>query len=159
MYKANPEIQGKVEEILKDPDTKDWIDTIGSESARINYIKHLAEYLIHRKSTVQNLVANFKKDENKEIKSVQSFVNEMLKRLAPGTVANYVSAIKSRMQYDGIPFTRSVKIPNRDDSFWNMDDVIKNTPRILEHYICTNVLKEELNNLYEDYISQLEKSK
>ncbi len=113
MYKANPDIQDKVEEILKDPDTKDWVETIGSESAKINYQKHLAEYLIYRKSTVQNLVKNFKKDENKEIKSVQSFVNEMLKRLAPGTVANYVSAVKSRMQYDGIPFTRSVKIPNR----------------------------------------------
>ena len=35
------------------------------------------------------------------------------KRLASGTVANYVSAIKNRMQYDGIPFIRNVKIPNR----------------------------------------------
>ena len=113
MYKANLDIQNKVEEILEDPDTKDWIDTIGSESARINYIKHLAEYLLYKKSTISELVANFKKDENNEIKNVQSFANHMLKRLASGTVANYVSAIKSRMQYDGIPFTRSVKIPHR----------------------------------------------
>ena len=113
MFKANPEIQKKVDEIFKDSDTVDWIATITSESAKINYQKHLAEYLIYRKSTIKKLVSNFKKDENKEIKNVQAFVNEMLKRLASGTVANYVSAIKSRMQYDGIPFTRSVKIPHR----------------------------------------------
>ncbi len=113
MFKANPEIKKKVEEIRKDPDTVDWIATIASESAKINYEKNLAEYLIYRKLTIPKLVASFKKDENKEIKNVQAFANEMLKRLAGGTVANYVSAIKSRMQYDGIPFTRSIKIPHR----------------------------------------------
>lgn len=113
MFKANIQIQEKVIEILKDPDTKEWIETIDSESARINYQKHLAEYLLYRKSTVQNLIKNFKKDENKEIKNLQAFANQMLKRLAPGTVANYVAAIKNRMQYDGIPFTRNIKIPNR----------------------------------------------
>ncbi len=113
MFKANPQIQEKVVEILKDPDTKEWMETIDSESARINYQKHLAEYLLYRKSTVQNLIKNFKKDENKEIKNLQAFANQMLKRLAPGTVANYVAAIKNRMQYDGIPFTRNIKIPNR----------------------------------------------
>jgi integrase len=113
VFKANPEIQKKVDEILQDSDTADWITTITSESAKINYQKHLAEYLIYRKLTISKLVANFKEDENKEIKNVQSFANEMLTRLAPGTVANYVSAIKSRMQYDSIPFTRSIKIPNR----------------------------------------------
>lgn len=113
MYKANLEIQDKVEEILQDSDTINWIATIGSESAQINYRKHLSEYLIYRKSTIQNLVACFKEDENKEIKNVQAFVNHMLQKLAPATVANYVSAIKSRMQYDSIPFTRNVKIPNR----------------------------------------------
>jgi len=113
VFKANPEIQKKVKEIRKDSDTVDWIATISSESARINYEKHLAEYLIYRKSTIQKLVTSFKKDENKEIKNVQSFANQMLKRLVGGTVANYVSAIKSRMQYDSIPFTRNIKILNR----------------------------------------------
>lgn len=113
MYKANLDIQRKVEEILQDPDTVNWIETIGSESAQINYQKHLSEYLLYRKLTIQNLVACFKEDENKEIKNVQAFVNQMLQKLAPATVANYVSAIKSRMQYDSIPFTRNVKIPNR----------------------------------------------
>jgi len=113
VFKPNLEIQKKVEEILKDPDTVDWIKTISSESAKINYQKHLSEYLIYRKLTIQNLVASFKKDENKEIKNVQSFANQMLERLVGGTVANYVSAIKSRMQYDSIPFTRNIKIPNR----------------------------------------------
>jgi len=113
VFKANLELQKKVQEILQDPDTVDWIATIRSESAQINYQKHLAEYCLHINSTIQDLVASFKKDENKEIKNVQSFVNQMLKkRLASGTVANYVSAIKNRMQYDGIPFIRNVKIPN-----------------------------------------------
>jgi len=113
VFTANPQLQEKVIEILKDPDTKEWTETIDSESARINYRKHLAEYLLYRKLTVQNLIKNFKKDENKEIKNLQAFANQMLKRLAPGTVANYVAAIKNRMQYDGIPFTRNIKIPNR----------------------------------------------
>ncbi len=113
MFKADPQIREKVIEILKDSDTKEWTETIDSESARINYQKHLAEYLLYRKSTIQNLIKNFKKDENKEIKNLQAFANQMLKRLAPGTVANYVAAIKNRMQYDGIPFTRNIKIPNR----------------------------------------------
>ena len=81
MFLANPEIQKKVEEILQDPDTKDWNETISSESARINYRKHLAEYLLWRKLTIKKLVASFKKDENKEIKNVQAFANQMLKRL------------------------------------------------------------------------------
>ena len=113
MFTANLEIQKKVDEILKDSDTKEWIETIDSESARVNYQKHLAEYLIYRKSTIQNLIKNFKKDENKETKNIQAFANHMLKRLAPGTVANYVAAIKNRIQYDSIPFTRNIKIPNR----------------------------------------------
>jgi len=113
VFKANLAIQKKVEEIIKDDDTREWIETIDSESAKINYQKHLAEYLLDRKLTIQKLVSNFKKNEIDEIKKVQAFVNQMLKRLAPGTVANYVSAIKSRMQYDGIQFTRNIKIPNR----------------------------------------------
>jgi len=113
VFKANLEIQNKVKELLNDPDTVDWIATISSESARTNYQKNLAEYLLYRKLTIQNLVANFKEDENREIKNVQSFANHMLERLTGGTVANYVSAIKNRMQYDSIPFTRTIKIPNR----------------------------------------------
>jgi len=115
VYKPNLEIQKKVEEILKDTDTKDWLATISSESAKINYSKHLAEYLLYRKTNITELVNYFKKDEIGEIKKVQNFVNYMLneKKLAPGTVANYASVVKNRMQYDGIPFTRNVKIPNR----------------------------------------------
>ena len=113
MFKANPEIQKKVEELRKDRDTVDWIATISSESAKINYEKHLAEYLIYRKLPIQKLISNFKKDENTECKYVQSFANHMLERLSGATVANYVSAIKNRVQYDSIPFTRTIKIPNR----------------------------------------------
>lgn len=113
MFKANLQIQDKVNEILKDSDTKEWVETIGSESARTNYPKHLAEYLLYRKVTIKTLVQNFKEDENKEIKNLQAFANHMLKKLAPGTVANYIAVVKNRMQYDGVPFTRNVKIQNR----------------------------------------------
>jgi len=71
MFKANPLINEKVTEILNDPDTKEWVETINSESARINYRKHLAEYLLYRKTTIQNLIKNFKKDENNEIKKFE----------------------------------------------------------------------------------------
>ena len=80
MFKANPQIQEKVIEILKDSDTKEWTETIDSESARINYQKHLAEYLLYRKSTIQNLIKNFKKDEIKEIKKVQAPWHSIIKR-------------------------------------------------------------------------------
>jgi len=75
--------------------------------------------------------SNFKKDENKEIKNVQSFANQMLKRLVGGTVANYVSAIKSRMQYDSIPFTRNIKIPNRTHHPTVENEVIPTKDQIL----------------------------
>ncbi|MCV0366406.1 MAG: hypothetical protein K5798_03950 [Nitrosopumilus sp.] len=131
MFKANPEIKQKVDEIQQDPDTVNWCITIGSENAKINYQKHLAEYLIYRNLTIQDLVSNFKKDENDEIKNVQSFANQMLKRLAPGTVANYVAAIKSRMHYDGIPFTRSIKIKNRTHHPTVENEVVPTKDQIL----------------------------
>jgi len=37
----------------------------------------------------------------------------MLKKLAPSTVANYVSAIKSRLQYDSLSFARDIRVKNR----------------------------------------------
>lgn len=83
MFTANPQIQEKVIEILKDPDTKEWTETIDSESARINYQKHLAEYLLYRKSTVQNLIKNFKKDENKETNYARVLIIDSQKNMKP----------------------------------------------------------------------------
>ncbi|MGI0064279.1 MAG: hypothetical protein ACREAL_05345, partial [Nitrosopumilaceae archaeon] len=99
MVKANKQLLVKLEEILQDNDTKEWVNTIGSESARLNYPKHVAEYLLHRNIPIKKLIKNFKTSEIQETKKVQEFVNYMLKRLAPSSVANYVSAIKSRLQY------------------------------------------------------------
>lgn len=113
MFKANLEIKAKAEEILKDRDTKEWLVTIGSDSARINYHKHVAEYLLYRKLSIQQLISNFKNDQLKETKKLQEFINQMLKTKAPGSVANYDSAIKSRLRYDGITLTRKIIIPNR----------------------------------------------
>lgn len=131
MFEANLAIQEKVKEILTDSDTKEWIETIDSESAKINYQKHLAEYLLDRQLTINDLVRNFKKDEISEIKRVQAFVNKMIKRLAPGTVANYVSAIKSRMQYDGIQFIKNVKILNRTRHPTVEDEVVPTKDQII----------------------------
>jgi len=131
VFKANLAIQEKVKEILTDSDTKEWIETIDSESAKINYQKHLAEYLLDRQLTINELVRNFKKDEIFEIKRVQAFVNKMIKRLAPGTVANYVSAIKSRMQYDGIQFIKNVKILNRTRHPTVEDEVVPTKDQII----------------------------
>ena len=62
--KANPEINAKVKEILTDEDTLQWVKTIGSESAQINYQKHLAEYLVYRNLTIIQLIDSFKKNQN-----------------------------------------------------------------------------------------------
>jgi len=113
MFKPNIELMAKAEEILKDRDTKEWLDTIDSDSAQINYQKHVAEYLLFRKQTIQQLISNFKKKKLNETKKVQEFVNFMLKKLAPSTVANYVSAIKSRLQYDSLSFARDIRVKNR----------------------------------------------
>jgi len=110
---TNQVLLSSLEEILKDRDTKEWVETIASESARLNYPKHVAEYLLYRKITIKRLITNFRKDQIKETKKVQEFVNFMLKKLAASTVANYVSAIKSRIKYDGIQLTRDIRIPNR----------------------------------------------
>ncbi len=113
MVQANQALLLKLEEILKDRDTKEWVETIASESARLNYPKHVAEYLLNRKITIKRLITNFNRDQIKETKKVQEFVNLMLKKLAASTVANYVSAIKSRIKYDGIQLIRDIRIPNR----------------------------------------------
>ena len=109
----NVDLNAKVKELMEDSDTAVWIQTIGSESARISYQKHIAEYLAHRNLTIQQLIESFKKDQNFEIKKLQEFVILLQRRIAPSSSANYYSAIKSRMKYDLIPFVRDVKIPNR----------------------------------------------
>lgn len=116
--KSNIAIKQKVGEILADKDTKEWSITLGSESSRLNYPKHIAEYLVYRNLTIQQLRKNFKKSPIKEIKKVQEFVNFLLNRtepkpLQPSSVGNYISAIKSRMKYDGIQLVREVKIQDR----------------------------------------------
>jgi site-specific recombinase XerD len=82
-------------------------------SAQINYKKHLAEYLMYRNITVSQLIQNYRTDEAQESKHLQTFVNHMLERLASSSVANYVAAVKSRLQYDSIRPVRPIKIPDR----------------------------------------------
>ena len=69
MVQLNIALAQKVEELLQDEDTKQWIVTLNSESAKINYKKHLAEYLLHQNITISQLIENFKKDEPKEAKN------------------------------------------------------------------------------------------
>ena len=113
MVQTNVALAQKVEEILQDEDTKQWLITIGSVSAQINYKKHLAEYLMYRNITVSQLIQNYRTDEAQESKHLQAFVNHMLERLASSSVANYVAAVKSRLQYDSIRPVRPIKIPDR----------------------------------------------
>ena len=115
MVMANPELMAKLDEILKDNDTKQWIATLTSESVKINYPKHYAEYLCYTNQTVQQMIKNFKEDQIKESKHIQEFVNHMIdiKKLAPSGVANYVSAVKNRLEYEGLILTKKIRIPNR----------------------------------------------
>jgi len=110
---ANLEIKAKVEELFRDKDTKGWHDSLNSETLIINYPKHIAEYLIYRKISVRQMISNFKNDQVKESKRLQEFVNLLLKRLAPSSVSTYVSAIKNRLEYDGISLVKKIRIPNR----------------------------------------------
>ncbi|MEX2313178.1 MAG: hypothetical protein WD650_04200, partial [Nitrosopumilaceae archaeon] len=115
MVKSNPELMAKLEEIQKDNDTRQWTATLASESVKINYPKHLAEYLSYRNQTVQQMIKNFKEDQIKESKHIQEFVNHMIdaRKLAPSGVANYVSAVKNRLEYEGLILTKRIRIPNR----------------------------------------------
>lgn len=109
----NLEIKAKVEELFRDKDTKGWHDSLNSETLITNYPKHVAEYLIHRKISIRQMISNFKNDQVKESKRLQEFVNLQLKRLAPASVSTYVSAIKNRLEYDGISLVKKIRIPNR----------------------------------------------
>lgn len=113
MVQANVTLAKKVEEILQDEDTKQWILTLGSESSQTNYPKHLAEYLLHRNISISELIASFKQDGLQETKHLQAFLNHMIEKLAESSVANYLSAVKSRLQYDGLRLARDIKIKNR----------------------------------------------
>ncbi len=55
MFKPNLEIQNKVKELLNDPDTVDWVATISSESAKINY------QLVFRKNIESNNFSSWKR--------------------------------------------------------------------------------------------------
>jgi len=113
VVKANLQLLEKLDEILKDNDTKEWVDSLSSESTRMNYPKHLSEYLLYRQISIKTMIKNFKKDKIKEAKKVQQFVNHRLDYLTASTVANYVSAIKNRLEYEGIQLTKRIRIPNR----------------------------------------------
>jgi len=113
VVEPKPEISAKVLEILKDTDTKEWVKSLTSESCKMNYPKHVAEYLLYRNNSIKTMIKNFNKDTIKETKKVQQFVNHRLEYLAGGSVANYVSAIKNRLEYEGIQLTKKIRIPNR----------------------------------------------
>lgn len=59
---GNIDLDNKVKELQKDRDTTEWLATIGSESVKINYLKHLAEYLAYRNISIKILIENLKKD-------------------------------------------------------------------------------------------------
>jgi len=113
MVQTNVALAEKVKEILQDEDTKQWVLTLGSENTKINYPKHVAEYLLYRNITISELIASFKQDGLQETKHLQAFLNHMLEKLAESSVANYLSAVKSRLQYDGLRLARDIKIKGR----------------------------------------------
>lgn len=113
MYRGNEEIRQKVEEIFQDKDTKAWHASLRSETLQINYPKHLAEYLLYSKQSIKQMIKNFKTKPLKEEKRFQEFVNVLLQKLAPGSVANYYSALKNRLEYDGISLVKKIRIPDR----------------------------------------------
>lgn len=138
MIKANPQLVQQVQEILQDQDTKEWLETIDSESAQISYQKHVAEYLLYRQIQIKQLIQNFKENEIDETKKLQAFVNQMLTKLTASTVANYVSAIKSRLKYDGIRPTRDVKVKNRHRHPTVANEVVPTKDQIISFLTTAN---------------------
>lgn len=136
---ANQEIKTGVEKLLQDQDTKGWHDSLESETTRINYPKHLVEYLLYRNLSVKQLIKNFKNDQVREAKRLQEFVNLQLKRLAPGSVANYVSALQNRLEYDGISLVKRIRIPNRHIHPTVTEQTIPTKEQILSYLSHANV--------------------
>jgi len=136
---ANLEIKSGVEVLLHDQDTKGWHDCLESETTRINYPKHLAEYLLYRKISIKQMIKNFKADQVREAKRLQEFVNLQLKRLAPGSVANYVAAIQNRLEYEGIALVKRIRIPNRHIHPTVAEQTIPTKEQILSYLSHANV--------------------
>jgi len=136
---ANLEIKSGVEELFQDQDTKGWHESLESETTRINYPKHLTEYLLYRKISIKQMIKNFKADQVREAKRLQEFVNLQLKKLAPGSVANYVSAIQNRLEYDGISLVKRIRIPNRHIHPTVTEQTIPTKEQILSYLSHANV--------------------
>ncbi|MGI0021369.1 MAG: hypothetical protein ACRD9Q_00780 [Nitrososphaeraceae archaeon] len=136
---ANLEIKTGVEELLQDQDTKGWHDSLESETTRINYPKHLVEYLLYRNLSIKQMIKNFKADPVLESKRLQDFVNVQLKKLAPGSVANYVSALQNRLEYDGISLVKRIRIPNRHIHPTITEETIPTKEQILSFLSHANV--------------------
>jgi len=134
MAKLSLELKAKLEEILKDRDTKQWLITLTSESVQTNYPKHLAEYLLYRNQSVSQMIKNFKKDQSTESKRLQEFVNYMInnRELASTTVANYASAVKNRLEYDDIQITRRIRIKDRHIHHSVENEVVPRKEQILQ---------------------------
>jgi len=130
MFKANPELKAKLEEILKNNDTENWVDSLNSESTGLNYPKHVAEFLIYRKISIKQFISNFKKDSVTETKQIQAFVNHLLKKLTASTTANYVSALKNRLDYDQMEL-KHIRVPKRHLHPTVEDEVIPTKSQII----------------------------
>jgi len=73
VVKTNPQLSQKLDKILKDNDTKEWVNSLSSESCKLNYPKHVAEYLLYRNNSIKTMIKNFNQDKIKETKKVQEF--------------------------------------------------------------------------------------
>jgi len=112
LQKLKTEIQVKIEEILIDKDSKDWYNSLESDSTKETWPIGIAQYLLYRKITVKDLVKAFKHNNLRECKRLQAFVNELKEKRTPKTLNWLLSSIRSRLEYDGIELVKTIKIGN-----------------------------------------------
>ena len=79
MYKANLDIQRKVEEILQDPDTVNWIETIGSECKKFEVLdlqQEEKDRLDREKcNSIKLQLGQIKQESRARLKTIQSEFN------------------------------------------------------------------------------------
>ncbi|MHA1974851.1 MAG: hypothetical protein ACTSW1_17775 [Candidatus Hodarchaeales archaeon] len=100
-------------------DFKLWFDNLarGSPTTAVETTRYLYRYLKIRKITLDQLTEEIKGDQERFEKSLRSFVGDLEDHgYAPGTIRNYLKAIRSWSKECGVLLVKSVKISNKNST-------------------------------------------
>ena len=122
--------------LLKDETVKRWYENLerGSPLTAKERLRVLNRYLQHHNLTPQKLVVKAKKSRESVEDQLHDFVTKLDREgKSPGYILNYIKAVRTWLDYNGIKLIRRIKI--RDS---------QSTPTIENEQVPT---KEELRNL------------